>query len=170
MQDLWNFVTEFWRTFISKVTGGVLAAFLTVWGFYVGHAPPSSVLWGSLTVYFSMSAFGMWRKERHRAISAEAALGDKGIPLKTVLFPSDARRRANTKASVDGLSDRARSVLDEIMEKGSAQWLTAGIGHSDPWGELVKLGLIEKGRDGRCTIRPSVSDDLKAIYDEKMQG
>ena len=70
-QDLMEFCRAVWASVISRVTGGLLAAFLTILAFYPpAHPPPAGILWGAVSIYFFLSAFGAWRKE-HLALQSQ---------------------------------------------------------------------------------------------------
>jgi hypothetical protein len=71
MRDFWDFLGSFWRTLVLRITGGLLAVFLAAWAFFGSAVPPAWVFWSALAVYFFVSAFVIWQKERRRAEVAE---------------------------------------------------------------------------------------------------
>jgi|GEM_PF-3732916 len=71
MRDFREYFYSLWKGWEAGVTGGSLAIFLTVWAGVAKAAPPSAIIFSCLALYFLIVPFGLWRKERHRALKAE---------------------------------------------------------------------------------------------------
>jgi hypothetical protein len=169
-QDFWQFSVTCWKSFEGLTTGGALAVFLTIWGFWVGHAPPSWVLFGSLAVYFFLAAFGAWREE-HRLVLA-------GMPTRFT-----AARRAALKKKINALSPPDRKLFDEILIGGAmpvpADETLYPIGripsmrrHSyNRFARLISLGLVAKiDATNSYVVHPEILDDAKAVHDVQIGG
>ncbi|HTW95734.1 MAG TPA: hypothetical protein VMD30_13110 [Tepidisphaeraceae bacterium] len=72
MRDFGEFLYLYFRTLISAITGGLLAAILMTWGAVAHGLPPFSIVCGGLAIYFFTSAYGIWKKERQNARQQQA--------------------------------------------------------------------------------------------------
>ena len=177
MRDFWDFVREFIRTLISKVTGGILAAFLTTWTiadwtFHFRYPPPAGVLWASLASYLLASAFGVWQKERKRALGAEANLAALGNAKN----PIDSERNERIKRKFFGLDKWNQMLVREMMVVRS---MTNNVAidflrksghdpgpHSRPIEDLNSVTDWFPFNNGEYTVSPAVFEELKAIISE----
>jgi hypothetical protein len=174
MRDFWEFLRTFWKTFISFVTGGILAVFLSIWGFYLKHSPPVWVLWGSLAFYFFMSAFGIWRKEYQRANSSASAL--KSATAQGAAEPIDktaTERIALMKVKIALLPAWMRDLLREIVihrvmhETDAIAWLAkAGYAKQDhPLSNInMQTHWLKGDARGTFTVVPGLEADLRKAF------
>jgi hypothetical protein len=71
MHDLRDFILGLWRGRASAVTGAVLAIFMLVWSFVARKFPPGDIIFGCAAIFFFVSTFSLWQRERKRAEKAD---------------------------------------------------------------------------------------------------
>jgi hypothetical protein len=71
MHDLRDFIIGLWRGRVSGIAGGVLVVFLLGWSVFSRNVPPGGIIFGCATIFFFVSTFSLWLRERKRAEKAD---------------------------------------------------------------------------------------------------
>jgi len=71
MRDLRDFIFGLCRGRVSAITGVALAIVLLLWTFVARNVPPGQVIIGCAAIYFFVSTFNLWQRERNRADKAD---------------------------------------------------------------------------------------------------
>ncbi|MGD0138683.1 MAG: hypothetical protein ABSD28_07385 [Tepidisphaeraceae bacterium] len=170
MRDLWKFLWAFWRTLISFITGGILAAFLTIWTFFGKHAPPPWIWWGSLAIYFFLSAFGVWKKEHQRANKSEADMQRAAAQQETPDQIFADMQDTQLKEKLAGFEfNEARELFWKTFREGRIP--DKYYYRDDKLRPLMISGLIKQDEQtGHIFIAPEYIEPAKRIHARSNRG